>query len=202
MKKSYRRNNHQGFSLIELMIVCGVIGILAAAVTPSVINWLPNHRLKGAARDLFGTLQVARLLAVQRGANVSVIFNNTVNPGFYYVDLDNSGFVDQPGESRVDLGSYGSGVDFGIAGVGLVDWTNVVVGLSVTYPLRVDPPLLPSCTFSSNGTITVVGAPVNTVYLINNQNAMVYAITTMPSGAIKMRKHSGIQPNNSNNWFE
>ena len=45
-----------GFTLIELTMVIVVIAILAATATPAVIDWVPDYRLKGAARNLYSNM--------------------------------------------------------------------------------------------------------------------------------------------------
>ncbi len=182
----------KGFSLVELMVVVAIIGIMGAIATPGILHWLPNYRLKSAARDLYSTIQNARLMAVRENTRLSVVFNNTVTPGFYFTDFDASGTINQPGEYRMDLSSYGSGVDFGFP-AGLVNWNGAAVVSAITY--GGGPPAF--CTYNSDGT---TGS--GTIYLINNQAQIVYAITTVTSGAVKLRKYSGILPYNQNNWIE
>ena len=42
-----------GFTLIELIIVIGMISLLTSIAIPAVMKWLPNYRLKAAVRDLY-----------------------------------------------------------------------------------------------------------------------------------------------------
>lgn len=187
-----RSKSKAGFTMVELMIAVAIIGIMAAVATPGIIAWLPNYRLKSAARDLYAALQNARLLAVKNNTTVQVVFGPPANPNAYLIDLNGNGVVDLPGEYQVNLTGYGSGVAFGFP-PGLVSWSGGAVATSVTFPGG--PP--PFCTYNSNGT-----SGAGSVYLVNSQLHIVYAITTVTSGAVKLRKYTGILPFNANNWME
>lgn len=202
MHKIAARNNvcaqrESGFTLTELMIVVSILGILAAVSVPSMFASLPNRHLKSAARDVYATLQSARLLAVKRNSRVRVYLNNTVNPGTVVIALPDAAgnftiAIDQQGEYQTNLSSYGSGVDFGVP-AGQVDWNSDAIANTVTF--GGGPPRF--CTYNSDGT-----SGAGTVYLINNQASVVYAITTVTSGAVKLRKYNGILPFNQNNWMD
>ena len=55
-----------GFSLTELMVIIGIMGIMAGIAMPNLIGWLPKYRMGTAAREILGTLEFARLTAVKR----------------------------------------------------------------------------------------------------------------------------------------
>jgi type II secretory pathway pseudopilin PulG len=55
-----------GFSLTELMVIIGIMGIMAGIAMPNLIGWLPKYRMGSAAREILGTLEFARLTAVKR----------------------------------------------------------------------------------------------------------------------------------------
>lgn len=105
-------NNSQqrqaGLTLVELMIAIAIIGILSAIAIPNYLSWLPNYRLKSAARDLQGHFQTAKLEAIKRGANVSI----QVNTGAYvpagrvgsyvvFVDSNTNNAYDNPGDTLI-----------------------------------------------------------------------------------------------------
>ena len=65
----------RGFSLLELMVVIGIIAILSTIAIPSFFQWLPKHRIGSAAREVKSTLEFARSNAIRTNADVTVNFD-------------------------------------------------------------------------------------------------------------------------------
>jgi prepilin-type N-terminal cleavage/methylation domain-containing protein len=76
------KTGQSGFTLVELMVVIAVIGILLAIAVPNFLSWQPNMRLRSAARDIFSVMSRAKIEAIKRHANVTVLFNS---PGDSYI---------------------------------------------------------------------------------------------------------------------
>jgi type IV fimbrial biogenesis protein FimT len=66
-----------GFSLTELMVIIGIMGIMAGIAMPNLIGWLPKYRMGSAAREILGTLEFARLTAVKRNVATLVTLDYT-----------------------------------------------------------------------------------------------------------------------------
>lgn len=113
-----------GFTLVEIMIVVVIIGIIALLAAPAMINFGPNMRIKGAARDLHSSIQKMKSEGVKRNSNIVMLVNPVVcgglpgavpSPGGSYqmfIDDDNSGahngseewlsFADNSGDASPD----------------------------------------------------------------------------------------------------
>jgi type IV fimbrial biogenesis protein FimT len=76
-KCSYQRN--YGFTLLELIVTMGIMGILISVAVPNMGTFFDTQRLIGATEQVYGHLQQARSESVSSnnlvGANFSV--NNT-----------------------------------------------------------------------------------------------------------------------------
>lgn len=179
MKDSKSRKVCSGFTLIEMLMTSVIIGILASVAIPGFSVWLPDYRLKRAARDVFSNLQLAKMQAIRANGRYAVAFN----PGAGSYDVvncgsdDTYGTVDDVTEKTVSLADYGSGVVYGNGSATKTVPGTTAWGDFVTYPSPVN-----VATFNSRG----IGTG-GYVYLANERDRA-YAVGTQTSGVILLRK--------------
>ena len=97
------RSDNRGFTLVEILVVIIVVGVLGAIALPAMSRWVPNQRLKGAARDITSVLAQAKAEAIRRGERVTVLFN------YQHPDLAN-------GQKQLYVMFMDTGVDDGKGG--------------------------------------------------------------------------------------
>jgi prepilin-type N-terminal cleavage/methylation domain-containing protein len=87
MQNSMPPKKHQGFTLLELMIVLAVISILGALTIPKMMTVINDVSLRYVASDLSGLLQSARMQAVRTNVSESVM-QGVLGDGTrtYYID--------------------------------------------------------------------------------------------------------------------
>lgn len=86
----------KGFSIVELMVVLGILALLASAAVLNMVPWTPKQRLISAAGDLQGAINMARMAAIKESTPVVILFN-TPSHGFTV-------FVDSDGDQVKDAG--------------------------------------------------------------------------------------------------
>jgi type IV fimbrial biogenesis protein FimT len=69
------RRRCSGLTLIELMVVLGIVAVLAALSLPSFGAQVAGHRLKAAAETLAADIAEARFEAARRGSTLHLNYN-------------------------------------------------------------------------------------------------------------------------------
>jgi prepilin-type N-terminal cleavage/methylation domain-containing protein len=64
----------RGFSLVEMLIVVGIVAVMAAVALPNIGQYIRNYRIRGAAQVIAGELQAARSRAIMSNTNLGVSF--------------------------------------------------------------------------------------------------------------------------------
>jgi type IV fimbrial biogenesis protein FimT len=183
----------QGFTLIELMITIIILSVLLGLAIPGFSRWLPNYRLRGAARDIYSNLQYAKMTAVKDRAGCGVLFDvassryQVISSGPNRTFESTSGSVggDDVVLKTVNFSEYGSGVAYGHGSAG----TAIGSGFDndVTFPGD-------GIVFDSRGMVLSPSGAVSTgdyyVYVQNNKNNT-YAVGVWSAGVIVMRRWTG-----------
>ncbi len=177
-----------GFTLIELMVVIAIIATLTAISVPNFLVYLPNARLKSAARDLYSNMQLAKMGSIKQNADWAIVFDKTDDK--YQVCSGKGGDgswsgTDNAVEETVELSDYGSSVAYGHGNA-----TSAIGGSfddEITYPAELPPPSTPSNVFIVNSRGT---SNEGYVYLQNIKNTT-FSVGTLQSGVIMLRRWTG-----------
>jgi prepilin-type N-terminal cleavage/methylation domain-containing protein len=80
--------NKKGFTLLELLVVLGVMGILMFASYPSIMNSLDSRDLENTARDIQSSMQTAKFQAVSSKLSHRLRFDNSTGPWTYVIERE------------------------------------------------------------------------------------------------------------------
>ncbi len=183
--------NNSGFTLAELMVAISIMAILSAIALPAYTTWLPGYKMNSAARELYSSLQQAKMAAIKSNTQYSVVFDQTVGGiDFAYIvfrDLDPG--TNQPDFSydgdEVDttpgfpiMKTWESGARFSFDGIGGIDG----VPDGVSFPGNV-------IGFRSNGIPVRDGGgdPSGGVFLKTDESGKTTSVTVSPAGSIRIQ---------------
>jgi prepilin-type N-terminal cleavage/methylation domain-containing protein len=127
-----------GFTLIELLIVVVLISILAAIAAPGWVTFLNRQRASAARDEVLQAIRVAQAQAKRTRQDVSVEFNDDVNPPTLTV-RNVAEVVGEGNEGLVALSAVdGAGADLDLLTFGSGGNIDIdsITGLDPTDPAR------------------------------------------------------------------
>jgi prepilin-type N-terminal cleavage/methylation domain-containing protein len=69
-----KNSQNGGFSVVELAVAIAIAAILAGFALPSFVSWQNSSRLRGAAVNLVGDLEMAKIRAIRENSQVVAQF--------------------------------------------------------------------------------------------------------------------------------
>jgi len=177
----------RGFSVLELMLVVGIIGIVSGISVIQIGNTLPGMKSDGAMRVVMSQLNTARNLAVAQRRYMRVNFLQPSQIQIVRVEVNSSGTV--TGTTTLSTVNFEGGVTYNKIS-GLIDTPD---GLGMAS--AVDFGTATTIQFSTDGSLVdQTGSPLNgTIVLANaNYKTSSRAITVLGStGHIRAYKWNG-----------
>lgn len=92
MKQIFCRNK-SGYTIIELLVVIGIIAIGTLIASPDIIDWMKNNRIKAVTRDLISNFQRARMEAVKQNTRAILSFDVAADSYTLFIDDGTGGGV-------------------------------------------------------------------------------------------------------------
>ena len=123
-----------GFTLVEAMIIISLIAIIAIIAAPNLIAWRDKAKLRAAADNLKGDLELAKLKAIQ--INGSVAINCTANNYKIFEDNGATAHVRDSGEQLIKSRTLPTGVRIDISKPAKISFTGRGTADSGTIQLQ------------------------------------------------------------------
>jgi len=101
------RNCGKGFTLVELVVALGILGLTMAFAVPSFVGLISNNRISTSANDFVGALQLAKAESAARTAPATICKKNIAGTGCVTTGDWQQGWIvfsDINGNAAVDAG--------------------------------------------------------------------------------------------------
>ena len=91
-KNSRKKSGSSGFSVVEMLVVLGIIGIAVAASMPSVLNTSVTWSINNATSEIVSMLQYTKFQAVKTGVDHRLRFYQSSGEWIYVLEeIDGAG---------------------------------------------------------------------------------------------------------------
>ncbi|HYL93912.1 MAG TPA: prepilin-type N-terminal cleavage/methylation domain-containing protein [Alphaproteobacteria bacterium] len=185
-----------GVSLVELLVVVGIMMMLCALATPTILIAINNMKLRSSAASLAGLVQETRMLAVRDNKFYTMRPTSIGSANFYYIDLDENSTY-RSGEELIQIAGVVKVVSSSTVPVKLTA-TNYV--LEDAAPVSFNPRGLPCLATGTNPstcpTMDAAGNQVGFVYYLYIQpylsgSSSYKAVSVTPAGRVRIWSYSG-----------
>jgi len=176
-----QNGRERGFSMIELLVVTGIILLVAAVATPTIMRSLMTYRIGGAATEVSNMLLLTRYEAIRRNTSITCRAEQAEGTWAIWVDRNNDTRRD-PEEAVILMPASVQLIDSGDAP------STDSMGFPRTRPVTTET----GVTFDFRGQVNFGGAApaVLTIFIgAPNQPALGFrALSITPAGKIKTWK--------------
>lgn len=155
------RFGHEGFTLVEMMVVGAIIGLVSLLAVPNYLAMVSRHELRTSVTELRNQLVLARMAAMNR--NVSVNTAVTLGNGYFNISVTNA-----------------AGTQVFLAGQSIMNphITNMLTGTPLTQTA------MANIAFTSRGFRLGGGVGDQQIALVNDRGDQ-YSVRVTPRGLIE-----------------
>ena len=173
-----RSASRAGLTLIEMLVVIGLIGLMTAIIAPRID--FEHYQIDGGMQAVSTTLMAAQRAAVAKQHNVAVMFDQTNSSLRILYDENNNNAIDA--SERIRVLQLDSHVRFGRAGAPALPQ---IGGSPVTFTRMISG--LPSVIFHRNGSASQAGG----LYLTSVRAAAGLASHQRDTRALELYRATG-----------
>jgi prepilin-type N-terminal cleavage/methylation domain-containing protein len=181
-----------GFSLVELIVVAGIIAVMAAVALPAIGRYFRNYQIRNAAREVAAEIQTARTKAIMKNVNWGVLFVTLSATTYRVVIEDDPASPAAPSLNIMDPVRTLPG-DVRFSNVGATDAAVRFTRMGIACDPGSDTVLCPNATIGANFMRYATGTDVtaNTGWFINltqPSTGLTQTIRVLSGGRVQVPK--------------